>query len=120
MVLPRVRKSKITSVCGMVVTFKVLNQKKKKLEEVNISQLVWYLLGVENCSDHAHNKEFWNLLGVLFKIVTITPSPLYGRPTPVLPHPLSKQKGIYILLTRLYQDLSQSFPLRGESRIGVR
>ena len=49
-------------------------------------------------------------LGVIFKLVTITSSPLYEGATPFLPHPLSKQTG----MTRLYQDLSQSIRLRDE------
>ena len=61
----RVLKCKMASVKSIVVPFRVL---WRKIWEVNISQLNWYLLGVKNCSDHAHKTEFWYLLGVFSKI----------------------------------------------------
>ena len=47
----RLLKCKMSSIRGMVVPFRVLTL--KICEEVNVSQLIWYLLGGKNCSDHA-------------------------------------------------------------------
>ena len=35
------------------------------MEEVNVSQLIRYLLGVKNCSDHAHMFYIYNDCSVL-------------------------------------------------------
>ena len=36
-----------------------------------------YTVGVKNCSDHAHQTDFWYLLGVLFKISDDHPHHFY-------------------------------------------